>query len=226
MPTTGNTSSRTLSDWRAIRLSTSSISTGPATMAVTSVTSIVRRSRKMSTISLAATAATRAPADSTRGIIVRRRALRPDPSRRTKASSSTGLAGLGDELGSGAARDHPPVGQNDDRVAERGDFLHDVGAEQQALAARPQIAQQRAQRADAHDVEAVRGLVEQDRLRIVDERAGDRDLHALPLREPLRAPVGNGRDAECLHELVDPRLQRAGEDSLQRAVVANVFRAP
>ena len=38
-------------------------------------------------------------------------------------------------------------------------------------------------RAHAHDVEPVRRLVEQDRVGIVDQRAGDRDLHLLALRK-------------------------------------------
>ena len=52
---------------------------------------------------------------------------------------------------------------------------------------RAQPAQLFAQRAHAHDVEAVRGLVEQDRVGVVHERARDRDLHPLALRVALRA---------------------------------------
>ncbi len=132
----------------------------------------------------------------------------PEPSSRTKASSSTAAPGLRDELGGGPGRDDPAAAQDHDRIAERRDFLHHVRAEEQALAAAPQFAQQVAQRADAHDVETVGGLVEQDRLRVVDERARDRHLHPLALREALRAAIGDGRDAERANELVDPRLER------------------
>ena len=88
---------------------------------------------------------------------------------------------------------------------------------------RAQVAQQVAQRANAHDVETVGGLVEQDRLRVMDERARDRDLHPLALRKALRAAVGDGGDPERPDELVDPRLERVLGQALQRAVVADVL---
>jgi hypothetical protein len=124
--------------------------------------------------------------DSLRGIIVKRRALRRTEQADERVLEHR-LARLRDQLVRRAHREHPAVTQDDDRIAERGDLLHHVRAEQQALAARAEIAEQRTQRARAHDVEAVRGLVEQDRLRIVDERPRDGDLHPLALRESLRA---------------------------------------
>ena len=87
----------------------------------------------------------------------------------------------------------------------------------------PQVAQEGAQRANAHDVETVGGLVQQDRLRVVDERARNGDLHPLALRKALGAAVGDVGDAERPDELVDPRFERAGGQALQCAVVADVL---
>ena len=222
MPTTGSASSRTLSVCRAIRFSTSNISTGPATIAVTSVTSMVRRSRTMSAISFLATTPMRAGADSVRAMAVTRRG----PRRSQEPDESVlehGLAGLRDQLGGGPGRDDPAVAQDHDRIAERRDFLHHVRAEEEAFAAAPQFAQQVAQRANAHDVETVGGLVEQDRLRVMDERARDGDLHPLALRKSLRAAIGDGGEPQRPDELVDPRVERISGETVQRAVIPDVL---
>jgi len=116
------------------------------------------------------------------------------------------LAGARQQLGRGPRRDHAAMAEDHDAPAQRGDFLHHVRAEQQALALCAQLAQEIPQRTGAHDVEAVGRLVEQDRLRIVNERASDRDLHSFALRKSLRAPVGDGRDAERADQLADARI--------------------
>ena len=85
-------------------------------------------------------------------------------------------------------------------------------------------AQQLAQRADAHDVEPVGGLVEQDRLRVVDQRARDRDLHPLALREALRAAIGDVARGRARASSSSMRASSASpREALQRAVVADVL---
>ncbi len=90
------------------------------------------------------------------------------------------------------------VGDDADVVAERGDFLHDMAGKQHAAAGVFQLQNQSAQRARRHDVEAVRRLVEQHVLRVVHERAGERDLGALTLRKALGATVGKVLDLKQL----------------------------
>ncbi len=121
-------------------------------------------------------------------------------------------------------RDHPARAQDHDAVAQRGDFLHDVRREEQAPARAAQRAKLVAQRAHAHDVEAVGRLVEQDRRRIVHERARDRDLHALALRESLRAPIGERARARASRSARRRAHSSAAPDkTVQRAVVADVL---
>ena len=62
--------------------------------------------------------------------------------------------------------------------------------------------------------------------RIVDERAGDRHLHLLALRETLRAAVGERRQAERARSVrrCARRVAAPGE-AVQRAVSSGCFRA-
>ena len=73
-----------------------------------------------------------------------------------------------------------------DGVAQRGDFVHHVTRKEDARALVAQRAQQRVERASADHVQTARRLVENQVLRGVDESAGDRDFHALALRERAR----------------------------------------
>ena len=72
-----------------------------------------------------------------------------------------------------------------------------------------QLAQPVAQVPRRHHVEAVRRLVEQEMLRVVDERARERDLRALALREALRLAVRDRAELEPLDQRVDARRERA-----------------
>src|SRR6266567_2523801 len=205
-PATGSLSSRALSAWLATTLTMSARKSGPAAIAVRSVTIMVRPSRKVSTISLPTTVRIR-PGGLTRAV------SRGEPFSRAQQGYEhvfeRRLSGRGDQLHAAAARDNAPVTEDDDGVAQRGDFLHHVAGEQDALSGGAQLAQQLAQAADAHDVEAVSRLVEQDRRGVVHQRPRDCDLHTLALREALRAPVRKLGQAELREQRVDARVEHA-----------------
>src|SRR5450432_4791442 len=114
---------------------------GPAAIDVSNVTMIVRRSRRVSTSSFSVTVKMRSMAR-----------LRGQPFTGTQQGDERvlqcRLAGLGENLRRGSAGDHATVADDHYGVAQRGDFLHDVSREQDALARGAQFAQQVAQVAD------------------------------------------------------------------------------
>ena len=81
-----------------------------------------------------------------------------------------------------------------------------------------------AQRAHAHDVEAVRGLVEQDRAGIVHQRARDRrPSSARPARSPARAGR-RSRAARACRSAWSTRVSSGAPSSpCRRAVVADIL---
>ena len=62
-------------------------------------------------------------------------------------------------------------------------------------------------------------------LRVVDERARERDLRALALREPLRFAVRDRAELEPLDQRVDARGERLFGEAVQAAVVLDVLAA-
>ena len=93
-----------------------------------------------------------------------------------------------------------PFGDDHDAVTQCRHFLHDVRGEQHAFSLRTQAANQLAHAAGGHDVEAVGRLIEQHRLRVVDQRARDGDLHAFALGIALRRAVCKVAQTEFLYE--------------------------
>ena len=116
-----------------------------------------------------------------------------------------------------------PCAEDDDAVAQRGDFLHHVRREQQALALR------RAARASwsrsARTLMMSRPLVgSSSRIvsRIVHERARDRDLHLLALREALRCAgrrAAPGRASRTARRCARRALRRRGRAAAEVADV-------
>ena len=106
---------------------------------------------------------------------------------------------------------------DDDRVAECRDFLHDVAREQDAPSRIAQAADDGAHRACAHDVKAVGRLVEQDILGVVHERAGERHLCAFPVREAGGAPVGYRAHVEQIDQFLGPLFEVSAFDAVQRS---------
>src|SRR5438105_9702860 len=113
--------------------------------------------------------------------------------------------------------------EDHDGVAQRGDFLHHVGGEQDALARVTQAAQKIAQTPDAHDIESVGRLVEQNRRRIVHQRTCNGDLHPLPLRKAVGAAVGERGEAELRQQSFDPRVESGATKAVQAPVIAYVL---
>ena len=70
---------------------------------------------------------------------------------------------------------------------------------------RLQLSQEIAQAARGHDVEAVGRLVEHDVARIVHQRARDRGLDALALREALGAAIGDVAHLQRLDQRIGAR---------------------
>ena len=184
----------------------------------------VRRSRNVSSSSLRRIASVRATCRADARASSCRRGPSSEPSSATNASSRPRRAGARDQLGRSALRDDAPLRQHDDAVAQRRDFLHHVRREEQALALRAQRAQLVAQRPHAHDVEAVRRFVEQDRVGVVHERARDRrPSSSRPAKTPrcadrrsaARPSVANSASMRC-------SSARAGK-AVQRAVIADVL---
>ena len=187
---------------------------GPVSSEATSTISAVRRSRSASRSSLqehgddAARLTARPP--------------RPPGARtRPRGSRSRSRRAAASRVPRATTR---PARHDHDLVAERRDFLHHVAREEHALAGVAQAPDHVAQAARGHHVEPVGGLVEDHVGRVVHERARDRDLHALALREAVGAPVEErrrgraaARGARC-----DGVERRAGE-AAQLAVVGDVL---
>ena len=134
------------------------------------------------------------------------------------------MAGLRAQLVGRARRHDAAPRDHDDGIAERRHFLHHVAREQHAAAVVPQPADDVAHRARAHHVEAVGRLVEQHVLRIVDERARQRDLGPLAVRKALRAAVGDRRSCRaCRTRCCRTLVERAAGQALQLAVVLDVL---
>ena len=148
----------------------------------------------------------------------------PLPSSVTNASSSVAAPLCAISSARGAVGDDAAVAEDHDAVAQRRDFLHHVRAEQQALAGAAQVPELLAQRAHAHDVEAVGGLVEQDRVAgRARARARSRPSSARPARSPARAGRRCRLSPSVVDQLVDARSSAAPDEAVQRAVVADVL---
>ena len=199
-PTTGSLSSRARSAWLAIRLKISTRKIGPAAIADSSVTSTVRRSRDASTQLLARDCATMRCERARARAALRAHAASPSPlpsSVDERVLERRG-ARLRDELAGGALRDDAAVREDHDAVAQRGDLLHDVRS-RTAGTCRRRAARASCSRS-ARTLMMSRPLVgSSSRIvgGIVHQRARDRDLHALALREALRAAVGERRRARA-----------------------------
>ncbi len=86
-----------------------------------------------------------------------------------------------------------------------------------------QRSEQAAQGAHRHDIQPVGGLVQHQVARPVHERAGERGLDALPLREALGAAVGEFLHLQEPHELGGALARRGALQAVQRAEVQDVL---
>src|SRR5262245_17886788 len=164
-----------------------------------------------------------------RGSLFRRRPVR---------GSSCGLAGAGEfqerlfhrtapglaaDLGCVAARGDAPVRDDDDAIAQRPDVVEHVARKDDAGAAIAHVSKDLTKRLDAGDVEAVRRLIEQQVGGRMHDRASQRHLHPLALREAARPAIGDPLEAESIEDLLDARRQGAGRHAVQAAEVRDVL---
>jgi hypothetical protein len=174
----------------------------------------VRRSRSVSTISLRQT---------TRRAFTRRFAPNRELPRRRSPQALPPKTLR--ELGRTAAQRHAAGGDDHELVNQCFDFLHHVARKEHAAPLRPQLAQPIAQVPRGHDVEAVRRLVEQEMLRVVNQRARERDLGLLALRESFGFAARDRAELEPFDQRVDARSERPFHDAVQTAVVLDVLAA-
>src|SRR5205085_368665 len=116
----------------------------------------------------------------------------------------------GRQGGHGGVGQQPALADDDQPVGGLGDLAHQVGGDQDGLAARGQVREQAADPADALDVQAVDRLVEDDRVRVAEQRGGDAQPLGHAEGELARAAPGGTGQPDRLDELVDPGLADAG----------------
>ena len=140
-------------------------------------------------------------------------------SRSTPGSTRTrtdGRAVLGQHLGDRAGG-HPAAGRDDrDRVADQLDLAEDVAGQHHGHPGLGEVAHQRAHLPDAARVEAVGRLVQDQQLRLLEQRRGDREplLHAQRVRlHPVLRPVPQ---ADQFQHLGHPALLHAAGVGQQR----------
>ena len=97
--------------------------------------------------------------------------------------------------------------QDDDAAADLLDHFEDVRAVDHRLAARGEDADQVAQHHRRGDIETRFGLVEDDDVGIVQQRAGDQHLLAHPLRVAADRLERRVAEAEEIEQCVDPAIE-------------------
>ena len=98
-----------------------------------------------------------------------------------------------------------------------------MAGEQHAASFGFQVAHEGAQAARGHHVEAVGGFVEDHVFRIVHQRARDRGLDALALREPLGAAVEDVAHLQRIHQFFAALVHQAGFDAVQAREIVDVL---
>src|SRR6185436_16325907 len=97
--------------------------------------------------------------------------------------------GAADQLLHGAGGDDPPFAQDGDAVGELLDLVQVVRRQEDSLAEPPQRADRLPGATPCAGVEAGRWLVEEDQLRVADQRQAEIEPAPLSAREPTRARV-------------------------------------
>jgi hypothetical protein len=92
----------------------------------------------------------------------------------------------------------------DNRIAQRGHFLHNVAREQHAAAFLLESSDDGAYGTRAHDVEAIGRLIEQDVLRVMHERASEAHFGALAVGEARRPAICDRIHVEEIEQLLRP----------------------
>ena len=137
--------------------------------------------------------------------------------------------GLGQQLGARALRLDPPVADDHDPVGDGLDLGQQVRGEQHGAAAVGEAPQQPAHPAHALGIEAVGGLVEDQDLRVAEQRVGEAEALAHAERVLADAPAGRRLvEADELEQLVDALHRHAhgpgGDGERLAAAAAGVLR--
>ena len=118
---------------------------------------------------------------------------------------------------------HRAARDDDDLVAQGGHLLHHVAREEHALAGLAQAPHRLAQAPRRHHVQPVGGLVEDHVGRVVHQRAGDGDLHALALGKAVGAAVEERPELEEPGQARGRLLDALARHAAQFAVVGDVL---
>ena len=136
------------------------------------------------------------------------------------ADAQTGRRpGLGGQVGQRRLEDELPVG-DDDHVVDG--LLHlgeEVGRDQHRVSDRGLMADERAQPLDALGVEPVRGLVEDQDLRVPEKGGGQLEALPHPQGELAHPASGNVREPDQRQRLVHPRPGQSRTDGHHPQVV-------
>ena len=106
-----------------------------------------------------------------------------------------------------ALRHAAAVGDDDDVVDGLRDLREQVARDEDRLALAGQVPQEAPQPADAFGVQAVRRLVEDDRLGVAEQRGCEAETLTHTHRVPAGPLAGRRRDADQLEHLVDPAIR-------------------
>jgi len=113
--------------------------------------------------------------------------------------------------------------QDRDAVTKPFGVVHHVGREDHALAVPFGLDHELAHISGGEHVEVGRGLIEHQHLRVVDDRARDRELLLLPGGKALGSLVGKRADVEALDDCVDATLQLSSRHSAELREVGDVL---
>jgi hypothetical protein len=125
------------------------------------------------------------------------------------------------DLGKRRMRDQPPAVDDHDPVCELSHLGEDVAGDEDGPALLDEVAQKAAQPADALRVEAVGRLVEEQHVRVAEQRT--RDRQPLPHAERIRlhALVRRAGQVDDLEQLVHARVRDALRPSEHAQVVSS-----
>ncbi len=116
-----------------------------------------------------------------------------------------------DEVLDAHVREQLPPADHDQVVRRQRHLAHEVAGDEDRPALRGQLLHQVPHPEDALGVQAVDGLVEEQHLRVAEERRRDAEPLAHAEREALRAPLGHVLEADHAQDLVHPLRRDAGE---------------
>ena len=148
------------------------------------------------------------------------------PARGERAGQGTSIGGADENRGLAAQLldrplgDDPAVGDDDDVIDDVVGLGQHVARDEHRLALRGEVAQEGPQPSDAFGVQAVGGLVEDDDVRVGEQRCGETEPLAHAHGVAAGPLAGSGGDADQFEELVHPRVRGAARVGKDPQVIA------